>query len=1145
MNPMRSRQNTQKKSSLHCECPKYLLIKRVVFYIIKIKQRGPGTHKETFWFFTRYSLLLEKHQAFLKNIPKNSPIYSKLPSFPPKNYCKPNHLKRIQRRQKGFKRYFQGMFDLFDLSTIPQFQKCFNFDFQKNVGFWLLNPENPCFCLPYNPLKEYIFAINSQYNELEVEYEEQMVQEKPEEMLFIDKKPTVEDVKSILFVDTRNQKILKYSNNLTFILFLDEKLGKGAYGEVYKGCTNMNEKEIYAIKEICIPSKYSDNYNIITTTARNEINILKSLNHEHVVKYIESFENAQHIYLVMEFCNDGNLENYIKSNDLAEKDVISLFKQIVAGFKYLHEKGVLHRDVKPSNFLLDNMKIKISDFGFARVILNEAFTQSHIGTYPFMAPQILQGKPYNNMSDIWSLGITLFFMLFKRIPWNSENPFHLDREIREKLKKNLLFEAVPKQRISKYAEDLLIRMIVYDENLRINWEKLFQHPLLQEEPVFGINTRVNASIIENKRQMHTKSDFAKHKTVKKNIFIQTNPVNCMKFYCGGEETAGTPEHHRENTAQFVKKDNNLADSLGHYSIIQTFEPKYLEESEFLIQRKKNKSTNSALLTEEINRRSKKESIEDLKNFQSLYTLRKQQPFVPRKTPNFEEEGPTNNEEQLNADYPSINRDTRNPSTNEKIDKNEGEEYFFIPFGQQNNLNFNFDSKNNEDFHENNDENACNNRDSSAIQKGNHGANTAKFNILIEEEKTLFSQRDSSLINSKRLSQNNGNIEISSLSLVQKDSFSNNNSKDLTYTENNDRISFDRLAFSKENSSKLEENKEEFPLKLTPKQKNKVKFSIDPMNLGLESPNISQALNESQNTAYFKDRLTSQSLLKIIDIPNKINSDEILECPLDPLEQKSYKETMLKFKKQDLIRKSYSATNKNIHRRMIYERNIVLFTLNVAERLQNQADSLDLDPQFLSFLLFLLAKLSFLLLQILKSDECVVKELALEEKKWAIYRKSLQYKEFIRNISNDFAICAKFMQQKRREIIEMLAEDPCQLLKLFGLKNNQIIDILSQTQENLKEFKEQFDFTLKRILTELEEKIKEMICKKEEDDEFIRENVTLAEDLMMLFSLKKYFKWQEGKEINFNKFIEDRQYMEVETIVKRVFQGFEDFRYGNY
>lgn len=1135
MNSTRSRQNTQKKSSLHSECPKYLLIKHVVFYIIKIKQRGPGNHKETFCFCTRYSLLLAKHQAFIKNIPKSSAVYSKLPMFPPKNYCKPNHLKRIQRRQKGFKRYFQGIFELFDLSTIPQFQKCFNLDFQKNISFWLLNPENPSFFLPYNPLKEYIFAINPQYSEIEandIEYKEQNIQEKHEEMLFLDEKPGVEDVKSILFVDTRNQKILKYSNNLTFILFLDEKLGKGAYGEVYKGCTNMNEKEIYAIKEICIPSKYSDNYKIITTTARNEINILKSLNHEHVVKYIESFENAQHIYLVMEFCNDGNLENYIKSNDLSEKDVISLFKQIVAGFRYLHEKEVLHRDVKPSNFLLDNMKIKISDFGFARVILNEAFTQSHIGTYPFMAPQILQGKPYNNMSDIWSLGITLFFMLFKRIPWNSENPFHLEREIREKLKKNLLFESVPKQRISKYAEDLLIRMIVYDENLRINWEKLFQHPLLQEEPVFGINTRVNVSIIENKRQMHTKSDFAKHKTEKKNIFIQTNPVNCMKFYCGGEEIAGTPEHHRENTAQFVKKDNNLADSLGHYSIIQTFEPKYLEESELLVQRKKNKSTNSALIREEINRRSKKESIEDLKNFQSEYTLKKQ-PLISKKTPNFGADRQNHNELEFNAEYPSINRDTRNPSTNEKNDNN-GEDCFFTPFNQQNNIDF---SKSSEIFHGINEQN--NFRNSS---KGNIGANTAKFNILLEEEKTLFSQQDSYRIKNNHISQNNRECENES-----------NNNKNPTYNEyfdNNaidgkeDRISFDKLALSKEDSSKLEENKEDSPLKLTPKQRNKVKFSIDPLNLGLENPNISQALNDSQNTAYFKDRLTSQSLLKIIDLPNKINPDEILECPLDPLEQKSYQETMIKFKKEDQIRKSYSATNKSVHRKMIYERNIVLFTLNVAERLQNQADSLELDPQFLSFLLFLLAKLSFLLLQILKDDECVVKELAIDEKKWMIYRKSLQYKEFIKNIGNDFAICAKFMQQKRKEIIEMLAEDPCQLLKLFGLKSNQIIDILSQTQENLKEFKEKFDFSLKRILKELEEKIKEMISK-QEDDEFIRENLTLAEDLMMLFSLKKYFTWQEGKEINFNKFIEDRQYFEVKIIAKRVFQGFEDFKFGNY
>jgi serine/threonine protein kinase len=379
----------------------------------------------------------------------------------------------------------------------------------------------------------------------------------------------------------------------------------------------------------------------------------------------------------MEYCNDGDLEAYIKKHDLAEKDAIALFRQIINGFKYLHKKDVLHRDVKPSNFLLDNMKIKISDFGFARVILSEAWAESHYGTYPYMAPQILQGKPYNNMSDIWSLGVTLFFMLFKRIPWVSDNPFHLEREIKEKLKNNRLFETVlEKKRISKHAEDLLIRMIVYDENLRISWDRLFEHPLLQEQAIFGVETTLKASIIENKGISKTKSEFLKKKKV--NVF--TEKVDCLRFYCGTDPM--TPEDACEK-----KKEVNFNNSnLNHYSMIHNDGDPFLKDDNpqdtlNIVNRKKGKSTNSALTKEQIEQmeKGKQESIEDLKNFHSQFS------FLKKKSSPFN--GETNLKTHPNLEFPSINHESENNSKNVSISQHNqsNSEVFFQHFVNMNEI----------------------------------------------------------------------------------------------------------------------------------------------------------------------------------------------------------------------------------------------------------------------------------------------------------------------------------------------------------------------------------------------------------------------------------------------------------------------------
>lgn len=212
-------------------------------------------------------------------------------------------------------------------------------------------------------------------------------------------------------------------------------------------------------------------------------------------------------------------------------------------------------------------------------------------------------------------------------------------------------------------------------------------------------------------------------------------------------------------------------------------------------------------------------------------------------------------------------------------------------------------------------------------------------------------------------------------------------------------------------------------------------------------------------------------------------------------------------------------------------------------MQIYCDDLDLDPQIVTYFLYLLAKISYLLLQRLRDEENVVKELGFEEKKWGIYKKSQQYRDFLQSVNGDLTVCGKFMHQRRKEIIDMLSEDPSHITKAFQLKNDHLIEVLSENHENLKDLKKKFDWTLEKIVREVGKKLEclyELL--KMNEDENAKDQIILAEDLMILFAIKKYFKWEEKKDLNFNKFIEDRQYLENEVLMERIFEGYEYFKY---
>lgn len=207
------------------------------------------------------------------------------------------------------------------------------------------------------------------------------------------------------------------------------QLGSGATSIAYLvECKQNNQK--YVIKEIPLDQ-------LDPITKKNvvyEIAIVKNLKHDNIIKIFNATVNNGKLDILMEYANGGTLREYLlKKKRLSEDEIIDLFVQICLAVKYIHDRKIIHRDLKTSNiFLLKNKIIKLGDFGFAKALnstCDQAKTQ--LGTPYYSSPEICTGKPYSTPSDIWALGIILYEMCTLRYPFVGKDIPSLVKQIIE------------------------------------------------------------------------------------------------------------------------------------------------------------------------------------------------------------------------------------------------------------------------------------------------------------------------------------------------------------------------------------------------------------------------------------------------------------------------------------------------------------------------------------------------------------------------------------------------------------------------------------------------------------------------------------------------------------------------------------------
>lgn len=267
-----------------------------------------------------------------------------------------------------------------------------------------------------------------------------------------------------------------------FVLSLDRPLGKGAFGSVYFGYKQQDPSMKIAAKVISNSNiQNSPHREKIIESIKREISVLKKIKNPNIVQLHSEYLTNNNIYLIFEYCKDGDLLNYRESRGgshayLPEGESIEFFRHITNGFKSLQQGKIIHRDIKPSNILLHEGNAKIADFGFARFTddVDQKTFMTEVGSPLYMAPEIYCQNKYNAKCDIWSLGILLFELLYGVTPWTATNAHDLFNNKIGKIP--LKFPTVPKR--SSKVKDLLQAMIQVNPDSRVSWEVIFKHDLV-------------------------------------------------------------------------------------------------------------------------------------------------------------------------------------------------------------------------------------------------------------------------------------------------------------------------------------------------------------------------------------------------------------------------------------------------------------------------------------------------------------------------------------------------------------------------------------------------------------------------------------------------------------------------------------------
>ena len=283
---------------------------------------------------------------------------------------------------------------------------------------------------------------------------------------------------------------MKDNKNSINDYIIKETIGKGTFSKVKLGIHKKTNKKV-AIK-IMEKSKIAEKDDLERII--REMNMVTEFNHKNVIKVYEMFETKSSFLIIMEYCEGGELFDYIvQKKRLSEDEAAYFYYQLINGIEYIHSKGVVHRDLKPENILLDkNNVLKIIDFGLSNYYKPGKFLVTPCGSPCYASPEMVSGYKYNGFGiDVWSSGIILFAMLCGYLPFE-------DRD------NDILFDKISKCKLnypsflSQISKSIMKKIIVNNPKIRIKINEIKQHDFyLKGQNKFNEKFKINNKLLSN------------------------------------------------------------------------------------------------------------------------------------------------------------------------------------------------------------------------------------------------------------------------------------------------------------------------------------------------------------------------------------------------------------------------------------------------------------------------------------------------------------------------------------------------------------------------------------------------------------------------------------------------------------------------
>ncbi|XP_028119373.1 mitogen-activated protein kinase kinase kinase NPK1-like isoform X1 [Camellia sinensis] len=262
-----------------------------------------------------------------------------------------------------------------------------------------------------------------------------------------------------------------------------ELIGCGAFGRVYMGM-NLDSGELIAVKQVSIAANNAskEKTQAHIRELEEEVKLLKNLSHPNIVRYLGTAREEESLNILLEFVPGGSISSLLGKFGSFPESVIRMYtKQLLLGLEYLHKNGIMHRDIKGANILVDNKGcIKLADFGASKKVVELATitgAKSMKGTPYWMAPEVILQTGHSFSADIWSVGCTVIEMATGKPPWSQQYQevaalFHIGT--------TKSHPPIP-EHLSLEAKDFLLKCLLKEPNLRSAASDLLQHPFVTGE----------------------------------------------------------------------------------------------------------------------------------------------------------------------------------------------------------------------------------------------------------------------------------------------------------------------------------------------------------------------------------------------------------------------------------------------------------------------------------------------------------------------------------------------------------------------------------------------------------------------------------------------------------------------------------------